>query len=106
MDAQLSSKGRVLVAGSINTDLVVSVRQAPVAGETVTGQGFAIFGGGKGANQCLAAVRSGATTAMLGAVGDDDFGHQRLADLRAEGVDCSGIALSNIDRSGVALIIV
>jgi hypothetical protein len=40
--------GRVLVAGSINTDLVVNVRQAPAAGETVTGQAIAIIAGGKG----------------------------------------------------------
>jgi ribokinase len=99
-------EGRVLVAGSINTDLVVNVKQAPAAGETVTGQGFAIFGGGKGANQTLASVRSGAPTGILGAVGDDDFGRQRLADLKAEQVDCSGIAVSAGAPSGVALIIV
>jgi ribokinase len=104
--AKSANSGRVLVAGSINTDLVVSVNHSPAAGETVTGQGFAIFGGGKGANQTLACVRSGATTAMLGAVGDDDFGRQRLADLKAEGVDCNRIALSENAPSGVALIIV
>jgi ribokinase len=98
--------GRVLVAGSINTDLVVSVNHAPGPGETVTGRGFAIFGGGKGANQALASVRSGATTAMLGAVGDDDFGRQRLTDLKSEGVDCSAIVLSATAPSGVALIVV
>jgi ribokinase len=98
--------GQVLVAGSINTDLVVNVKQSPAAGETVTGQGFHIFGGGKGANQTLASVRSGATTAILGAVGDDDFGRQRLADLQSEGVDCTGVAVSASAPSGVALIIV
>jgi ribokinase len=100
------TQGRVLVAGSINTDLVVGVKQAPDAGETVTGQSFAIFGGGKGANQALASARSGASTAMLGALGNDDFGHQRLADLKSEGVDCEGVAVSPNTPSGVALIIV
>jgi ribokinase len=101
-----SNNGKVLVAGSINTDLVVNVKRAPAAGETVTGQSFRIFGGGKGANQAVASARSGASTAMLGAVGDDDFGRQRLSDLNAEGIDCSGVMVSTSEPSGVALIIV
>ena len=82
----------VLVAGAINTDLVARVDKAPDAGETVTGSSFAIFGGGKGANQAIAAARSGAPTAMLGALGDDDFGRQRRADLDAEGIDTESVA--------------
>jgi ribokinase len=99
-----TSRGRVLTAGSINTDLVAHVRRAPERGETVTGSRFAIFGGGKGANQTLASVRSGAPTSILGAVGDDDFGRQRLADLERDGVDCEGVVVSNKASSGVALI--
>jgi ribokinase len=99
-----ASGGRVLTAGSINTDLVVHVHRAPERGETVTGSTFATFGGGKGANQTLASVRSGAPTSMLGAVGDDDFGRQRLADLEADGVDCQSVLISDRVASGVALI--
>jgi ribokinase len=98
--------GRVLVAGSINTDLVVGVKNAPEAGETVIGQSFNIFGGGKGANQALAAARSGAATAMLGAVGADEFGAARLADLRADGIDVESVAVLDDVASGVALITV
>jgi ribokinase len=96
----------VLVAGAINTDLVARCRVAPGAGETVTGSDFRIFGGGKGANQALSAARSGARTAILGALGDDDFGRQRLADLRADGVDASHVAMVAGVSSGVALITV
>jgi ribokinase len=99
-----ASEGRVLTAGSINTDLVVHVRRAPERGETVTGSAFATFGGGKGANQTLASVRSGAPTSILGAVGDDDFGRQRLADLERDGVDCQSVLISDKASSGVALI--
>src|SRR6478735_11808891 len=99
-----ASGGRVLTAGSINTDLVVHVRRAPERGETVTGSAFATFGGGKGANQTLASVRSGAPTSILGAVGDDDFGRQRLADLERDGVDCKSVLVSDKASSGVALI--
>lgn len=98
--------GRILVAGSINTDLVVGVKKAPEAGETVTGQSFNIFGGGKGANQALSAARSGAATAMLGAVGADDFGAARLADLRADRIDVESVAVFDAVPSGVALITV
>ena len=96
----------VLVAGAINTDLVARVAKAPDAGETVTGSTFAIFGGGKGANQAIAVARSGAPTAMFGALGDDDFGRQRRADLDAEGIDTSSVARSTTAASGVALIVV
>jgi ribokinase len=96
----------VLVAGSINTDLVARVTKAPEAGETVTGSTFAIFGGGKGANQAIATARSGAPTAMLGALGDDDFGRARRADLAADGIDAESVARSETAPSGVALIVV
>ena len=95
---------RVLVAGAINTDLVAQAPRAPAAGETVTGSSFAIYGGGKGANQAVAAVRSGASTALLGAVGGDDFGAARLADLAADGIDLDSVATVEGAASGVALI--
>jgi ribokinase len=98
--------GRVLVAGAINTDLVARVAKAPDAGETVTGSSFAIFGGGKGANQAIAVARSGAPTAMLGALGEDDFGRQRRADLDSEGINTDSVARSTTAASGVALIVV
>jgi len=96
----------VLVAGAINTDLVARVHHAPEAGETVTGTTFDVFGGGKGANQALAAVRSGARTTMLGALGADEFGRARLLDLRADGVDVDDVMVVGGVSSGVALIVV
>lgn len=102
----MAKQGGVLVAGSINTDLVAHVKRSPEAGETVTGQSFAIFGGGKGANQAVACARSEAATAIIGAVGNDDFGRQRLDSLRAEGVDVSNVAVVDSPPSGVALILV
>jgi ribokinase len=98
--------GRILVAGAINTDLVATVERAPEAGETITGRGFAIHSGGKGANQAVAAARSGASVAMLGGVGKDDFGAARRADLARDGVDGAWIAAMPDVASGVALITV
>src|SRR5688572_16427446 len=76
----------ILAAGAINTDLVATMTKAPEAGETITGLDFAIHGGGKGANQAVAATRSGAQVALVGAVGNDDFGRARLADLERDHV--------------------
>lgn len=102
----MRSDNRILVAGSINTDLVVRTRRAPEAGETVTGTSFATFGGGKGANQAVAAARAGGQVAMLSGVGVDDFGRQRLADLKAESVAVSTVLSTASASSGVALITV
>lgn len=96
----------VVVAGAINTDLVAVVEQAPEAGETVTGHSFAIFGGGKGANQAVAASRSGASVALAGAVGDDSFGSQRRQELADEGIDLGSVVQQSNQSSGVALITV
>ncbi len=96
----------VLVAGAINTDLVARVTHAPESGETVTGSSFDVFGGGKGANQTLASARSGAITAILGAVGEDDFGRQRLVDLQADEVNVTAVLHRHDAPSGVALITV
>lgn len=100
------ARGGVLVGGAINTDLVARTKRAPEAGETVTGSDFNVFGGGKGANQTVACARSGALTAIIGAVGRDDFGRQRLADLQREGVDVASVAIDASSASGVALIAV
>ncbi len=102
----MNKGNRILVAGSINTDLVVRVRRAPEGGETVTGTSFATFGGGKGANQAVAAARAGALVAMLSGVGSDDFGRQRLLDLETESVTTSTVLTTESSSSGVALITV
>ncbi len=96
----------ILVAGAINTDLVATIERAPVAGETLNGTGFSIHGGGKAANQAVAAARSGATVSLIGAVGDDDFGRARLNDLVRDGVETTCVHVSRDLPSGVALIFV
>ncbi len=98
--------GRVVVVGSINTDLVARVGQLPRPGETLLGSTFTVVGGGKGANAAVAAARLGATVAVVGCLGTDDFGQARLADLQYEGIDTALIQQSAAASSGVALILV
>lgn len=96
----------VLVVGAINVDLVVAAERLPGPGETVVGRRLERHGGGKGANAAVAAARAGAAVRLLGAVGDDENGASALAELRAEGVDVSDVAVLGDEPTGVALIVV
>jgi ribokinase len=86
-------------------DLVVRVGRLPVAGETVLGKEFLAVGGGKGANQAVAAARLGAQVSLVGCVGTDDYGRRLLSSARA-----SGVSVRHVQRvsgpSGVAVIVV
>ncbi len=101
----MSERKPVVVAGSINIDLVASTKRIPAAGETVTGSKFEVYHGGKGANQAVAAARLGYPVRMIGRLGDDAFGHQLRAGLESEGVDVAGVRTSE-GASGVAVIVV
>src|SRR5258708_4308509 len=96
--------GRVVVCGSINMDVVVQSARQPALGETILGATVALLPGGKGSNQAIAAARAGAATAMLGAVGDDAFGHELRAILRRQGVETKGVRVLPKSATGVALI--
>ncbi|MDD9987903.1 MAG: ribokinase [Spirochaetaceae bacterium] len=102
----MPAAGRVLVVGSINTDLVAYVERLPEPGETVGGARFSETAGGKGANQAVAAARSGASCVLHGAVGDDAYGTVRVDNLAAAGVATDHVAVLPEERSGVALIYV
>ena len=49
----------IAVFGSINMDLVIYSNHKPHEGETIFGNSFETFQGGKGANQAVAAARLG-----------------------------------------------
>jgi ribokinase len=98
--------GRVIVVGSVNIDLVVTVAELPGPGETVIGGRFAQHHGGKGGNQAVAAARLGVATAFVGAVGGDAFGREARAALESEGVDVGGLVTLEREVTGVALILV
>jgi len=100
------ASGAVVVFGSANVDLTVRTDRAPGPGETVLGHGFAQSGGGKGANQAMAAARMGATTRFVGRVGDDQLGAQLCAGLAAAGVQTSGLRAVAGLPTGVAVIVV
>jgi ribokinase len=93
----------IVVVGSINLDLVVGADRIPQVGETIVGNSFNTFFGGKGANQAVAAAKLGYPVSMVGNVGSDAFGSQLRDGLRAAGVDTAYV--NTIEGpSGVALI--
>ncbi|MFB9837491.1 ribokinase [Actinoallomurus acaciae] len=105
----------VVVAGSVNADLVIRVDRRPGAGETVRGSDLATHPGGKGANQAVAAARLGGRVAFLGRAGTDGHGDLVRETLRSDGVDighlittpgANGVALITVDPSGDNSIIV
>jgi ribokinase len=97
---------RIVVVGSSNTDLVVRTPTLPRAGETVLGGPFFQAGGGKGANQAVAAARAGGWTALIAAVGDDSFGLLQLRGLEEAGVETRFVQRLPDQPSGIALIVV
>lgn len=103
MDDSKSVAFDVVVVGSVNADLVVSVDRRPAAGETVLGSDLAIHPGGKGANQAVAAARLGGRVAFLGRAGIDGNGELVRSALRGDGVDLSHLVVTDAP-TGVALI--
>jgi ribokinase len=95
---------KIVVAGSLNADLVVRVDRFPASGETLRGRRFDVFAGGKGGNQAAAAARLGGHVAMVGQVGGDAYGTWLRASLEASGVDVVCVATDGAVSSGVALI--
>lgn len=82
---------RIVVVGSINMDFSAVVQMLPRPGETVLGSAFEENPGGKGANQAVAAARLGASSAVVGRVGNDAIGQQLLCSLQENQVDVATV---------------
>ena len=98
--------GSVFVLGSINQDYVLVADCRPRAGETVTGATLVTRNGGKGANQAVAAVESGAAVMMLARIGADVAGFAQRDDLAAHGVDVSLVTATADVSTGAAFVTV
>lgn len=95
----------VVVFGSLNMDLTIESERMPLQGETIPGKGFFTNPGGKGANQAVAAAKSGVPTYLIGAVGQDLFGDQLVSGLVGHGVRCDEIARTKDVETGVAVVL-
>ena len=65
----------------------MAVDKLPQPRETILARHHVMQPGGKGMNQAVAAARDGSPVIMVGAVGDDPFGHELTKVLTSEGVD-------------------
>ena len=86
-------------------DLVVYSDRQPVKGETILGNSFETFQGGKGANQAVAISKLGSSVSLVGKLGNDVFGDELLENLNNEMVETSMIVRHECP-SGVAFIYV
>lgn len=100
------SRPRIVVVGSANTDLVVRLATLPRPGETVLGGAFSQVGGGKGANQAVAAARAGGEVTFVAKVGDDAYGQAAISSYEAEGIVTTHVTTAPGVASGVALILI
>ena len=98
--------GRVVVVGSLNADLTVTVDRFPSPGETLTGSELVTAPGGKSSNQAVAAATLGADVALVGAVGADDHGTFLVERAQESGVDISGVVRLDQTATGTAMIVV
>lgn len=107
---------KILVIGSFMTDLVVTSNKFAQEGETLIGNTFGQFTGGKGANQAVAAARLGAPVEMVGELGNDSFGKDQVTSLDENNIKhehvlftsevSSGIGNPQIDENGRNRIVV
>lgn len=102
----MKTAGTLVVLGSINADHILNLDAFPTPGETVTGNHYQIAFGGKGANQAVAAGRSGANIAFIACTGDDDTGERIRTQLVSDNIDVEPISTINGESTGVALIFV
>ncbi|WMU42658.1 ribokinase [Enterobacter bugandensis] len=102
----MKTAGNLVVLGSINADHILNLETFPTPGETVTGNQYQVAFGGKGANQAVAAGRSGANIAFIACTGDDDTGERVRKQLASDNIDTAPVSVVEGESTGVALIFV
>lgn len=102
----MKTAGNLVVLGSINADHILNLETFPTPGETVTGNQYQVAFGGKGANQAVAAGRSGANIAFIACTGNDDTGERVRKQLASDNIDTAPVSVVEGESTGVALIFV
>lgn len=98
--------GKIVVAGSINMDVVARTPRHPRPGETLFGSDLKYIPGGKGSNQAVAASRLSEGVVLVGRLGEDAFGNALMDFLRGENLDLTHVSRTATAPSGVAIIVV
>ena len=77
---------KIVILGVFVADTSYRADRAPVIGETILGNSFALGPGGKGSNQAVAAAKAGGQVHFLSKLGEDPFADMALAAWEEAGV--------------------
>lgn len=97
---------KIIVAGSINMDIVAQVQAHPKPGETIFGHDLHYIPGGKGSNQAVAASRLSNNVYLVGKLGRDAFGSALTEFYGNEALKLDYLSYSEEHPTGIALITV
>lgn len=98
----MASSFDIIVCGSLHLDIVLAAPHLPRVDETVPGTSWKKICGGKGGNQAVMAARAGAKCAMIGRVGDDEFGQTLTKNLNANNVNTNNISIDATHGTGMS----
>lgn len=94
----------VLVVGSFMMDIITTTTTVPQPGQTVIGQNYNVFPGGKGINQAVSAKRLGSDVYMAGALGDDSYGSDFRNVMETEKINAQSV-LTKDKRTGLGNVV-
>jgi ribokinase len=92
----------IIVCGSLHLDIVIAAPHLPRIDETVPGTSWKKICGGKGGNQAVMAARASARCAMIGRVGDDDFGQTLTKNLITHNVNIDNVSVDVTHGTGMS----
>lgn len=87
-------------------DMVVNCDRFPQPGETILASDFAMFPGGKGANQAVACAKLGGRVEFVARMGRDMFRDRLMASLEQDGVGIDHLQTDQAASTGIAMITV
>jgi ribokinase len=96
--------GKIVVVGSMNTDITIKMERFPSRGETILGNDYQKSQGGKGANQAVAAVKAGADVTFIAKSGNDEFRSEAIKGYKQAGINTDHIFADEKGKTGLALI--
>lgn len=95
---------KLVVVGSMNMDVTITVPHIPADGETLIAAGMALMPGGKGANQAAGVSKLGGKAYLIGCLGNDGDGKEIYNALVGHKVYTQGIVFDSAFPTGKAYI--
>lgn len=99
-----SAGGKIVVIGSMNMDINISVAKIPTDGETIISNSTVLLPGGKGANQAVGVGKLGGRVYAIGRLGGDSDGREVYTNLLENSVHTDGVVFDSTSTTGKAYI--